>query len=605
MMMKCPVKALAISGMLLLIGCASDGGLFDSKQYDFIDRDMELSRDDYKNMGHENKVRDAEVASAQKSEPPVPSIAQMLAAPRPPQIGRTKLVSVSVTDDVPLKDVLIELARLADVDIELGPGINGGISFSAKDKPFNEVVERIANLANLRYKVKNGVLRVEQDVPYVKNYALDFLNITRNSDSSVNLSTDVLSSGEEGSGGGLTTGTTSTISGTTESDIWTAMESNLSQILNYIPADQLPEGEAANAAGASAEASGGGASGASSGGSGTGRSGAFYVINRQAGVLSVSATERQHHMVADYINIIRRTAAAQVLIEAKIVEVELDQQYQSGIDWTAVLGNSDFAISSPISATTGLQYAILGPGKDADGVGAANPTGDNNLGIGLDAVVQLTERFGTSRIISSPRLHAINNQQAVLTFAENRIFFEVTVEREDAVITDGQVTQQPTVTVDSERRSVPVGLIMSILPSIDLDNNEVTLNVRPTISRQVESVQDPGSVLLNSLTGEGFINEVPVIEVREIDSIMKVKSGGVMIIGGLMQDSSANSDEGVPFVSDIPWVGNAFKSTNKQNKKTELIIFIKATVLGTSGHTDAADRNVYETFTDDPRPLTF
>jgi len=219
--------------------------------------------------------------------------------------------------------------------------------------------------------------------------------------------------------------------------------------------------------------------------------------------------------------------------------------------------------------------------------------------------VQLTNQFGTSRTLSSPRLHAINNQQAVLTFAENRIFFDLDIEQEDALVQDGVVVQQGGITVESETVSIPIGIILSIIPSINLDTSEVTLNIRPTLSRQVDQVADPVAAFASADTGTDIQNNIPVVEVRELDSVMKLRSGQVLVIGGLMQDVVVNSDQGVPGLSEIPWIGKAFKSQLKQNGKSELIIFIKATIVDSNGHAQDADRYIYEKFTDDPRPISF
>jgi len=605
-------KIIGAGALLLVAACASEGGIFDDASYDFIDRDLELNRDDYQNMvAPKESEYGQNPPEAFSSAPPIPEMAQILAAPKPPEVGREKLVTVSVTDDVPIKDVLLELARLADVDIELGPGIRGGISFSAKNRPFNEVIARIADLTGLRYEMHNGVLRIELDKPYLKNYSLDFLNIVRNSQSEVSVSTDVLSSasgggsggGSSGGGGeGLSTGSSSSISSTTESDFWDSVREHVSQILNSQPVEGMEPIEGEN--GGQFQAASSVTSAQPTQG---GIPGSYFIINRQAGLLSASATQRQHEMLKHYLQHLKRNASAQVLIEAKIVEVELNQGYQSGVDWSSVIGNTDLNLNFPTTSTNGATVTVLGPGIDSDNVGAVNPEGDNNLGVNLDAVVQLTEQFGTSRTLSSPRLHAINNQQAVLTFAENRIFFEVDIEEEaDQTLPDGTRTEGSR-SVETTRRSVPIGIILSILPSINLDKNTVTLNVRPTLSRQVDTVQDPGSAILNQDldADQQFVNEVPVVEVRELDSVMKLNSGSVMVIGGLMEDINQNTDEGVPYASAIPWIGNAFKSTNKQTTKRELIIFIKASIISPSGSYQPADKMIYDKFTDDPRPLVF
>jgi general secretion pathway protein D len=100
-------------------------------------------------------------------------------------------------------------------------------------------------------------------------------------------------------------------------------------------------------------------------------------------------------------------------------------------------------------------------------------------------------------------------------------------------------------------------------------------------------------------------NDIPVIEVRELDSILKVKSGGVMVIGGLMEERVINNDNGLPGLSGLPLLGNAFKNVDKTTEVTELVIFIRATIVGRNGNTFDADRNIYDKFINDPRPLVF
>lgn len=607
------LRSTLLACSLLLLSACSENSEF--AKSDPIDRKLNLQREDYQNMSDPEalaKSQGIEITAATKA-PPIPDIAPILAAPQPPKIGHAKLVSIAVTDDVPLKDVLIELARLADVDIELDAGIQGGVSFRAKDRPFNEVIERLSDLAGLRYSMRNGVLRVERDVPFIRNYSIDFLNIVRSSESTVNVATDVLAlansagggsggGGAEGGGGGggsgggggggLSTGSTSSITSKAEDDFWESLQTGIEQVLAYQPPGRLSGGMDAAAGGQPIPAPV--AAGAAGGEAGSDK----FVINRQAGLISVSASQQQHEIIENFLNRIRSNASAQVLIEAKIVEVSLDDEFRSGISWDMIKGNSDFEITYPNTFD------------------AANVTtfrlGDGNFGIDLNAAVQMVEQFGTTRTLSSPRLHAINNQQAVLTFAENRIFFEVTVEREDAVRdATGAIIQEGTVSVESTRRSVPIGIILNIMPSINLKDNEVTLAVRPTLSRQVSTVVDPGSALVNQIIletdpdAEGFTNEVPVVEVRELDSILKIKSGQVMVIGGLMEQSASNEDRGVPYMSGIPWFGNLFKTVEKRGITRELVIFIRATIVGSQGNYHDTDRVLYNTYTQDPRPIKF
>lgn len=600
---------------LLAAACDSEAPpLYDPRKPEVIDAAVGLERKDYADILKPDPGSAARVAG--EEGPPIPDLAPILASPPPPKIGQTKLVSITVTDDVPLKDVLIELARLADIDIEVDAGIAGGVSFRAKDRPFNEVIERLANLAGLRYKMAGGVLRIERDMPYVEIYPIDFINIERSTTSSVNISTNVLSSSvgsssSSGSSGdstggssgstskGLNTGSSSSITASSNSDFWKQFEEGIKQILTYRPATlSTAQSPAAAPAAGAASASSGAGQGAMGDSERT-----FYILNRQGATLTVSGTQRQHDLLKQFLRQMETTASAQVLIEAKIVEVTLNQTYQSGIDWSK-LGGSKIGFRSTFGAVSDpANIAVLNLKQNNLLTGLPGPQGNFNAGLDLDLAVRLTEEFGTTRTLSSPRLHAINNQQAVLTFAENRVYFQITVERETTTST----VQNTTLTVNSEIKTVPIGIILMIQPSINLETNEVTLNVRPTLSRVTGSVSDPAVAFLVAEAESDLDIEstVPVVEVRELDSILKLKSGQVMVIGGLMENNARNRDTGIPYAQTIPVLGEFFKGVDRNDATKELIIFIRATIVDSSGHSHPADRTVYRKFTTDPRPLEF
>ena len=339
--------AVVALSFLSFSGCSSISGLSDASKkvgkgdfshLDAIDPHLNLTRDDYLHMSatKSSKKEDPKL-SIEKGAPPIPKIADILAAPRPPKIGESQIVSIAVTEDVPLKDVLIELSKLADIDIELDAGISGGINFVAKDKPFNEVVERISSMTGLRYSMKDGVLRFERDTSYIKNYTLEFLNMDRESNSSVNISTSVSSSGGSSSGkssggssssGGGSNGSSSTVTTKSTSDFWKSIESGIQQILSHSEAARVSENtlqsDVSSPVAKSAPApsavnvAGSGSSGGSAGSAGS----AKYTINRQAGVLTIDATSKQHELIELFINELKREASSQVLIEAKIIEVD-------------------------------------------------------------------------------------------------------------------------------------------------------------------------------------------------------------------------------------------------------------------------------------------
>ncbi len=612
-------------GLCLMLASACNKDLYDPNKHDKIDPALSLNRDDYANATNSKAYEnpDAPGEMLNPAEPPIPTLEDVLAAPTPPKIGATKLVSVAVTDDVPLKDVLIELARLADVDIEVDAGITGGVGFRAKDKPFNEVVERIADLAGLRYSMKNGVLRVERDTPYIQTYSIDFLNLKRDAASATSLSTNVFTSsvgGDEESGdsggsssgggagaGGVNSGSTSSVNSTSESDFWEKFDAGISAIMAYVPPSRvstvtvaaqpaLPEAGAAGTEGTTGAAAAAPATTTAAPAAAATSGGGSFVINRQAGAITVSGTAKQHELVQKFLEKVRSTTSSQVLIEAKIIEVTLNDQFQSGIDWTQFGGSKigmPMTFGGVADATNAASFAFkLGDlaGKNFD----------------LQAAVDLAQTFGTTRTLSSPRLHAMNNQQAVLTFAENIVYFEFDISNETTTTTSTRAE----LNIDPTIKTVPIGIIMTLMPSINTETNEVTLSVRPTLSRVTGTVSDPTIALAVAQLGPDvelppISSEIPIVEVRELDSMLKLQSGEVMVIGGLMEDKAINTDRGVPWISEVPYIGNAFKGVDKNHDIKELVIFIKATIIGTHGNAHAMDKAIYEKFTNDPRPLGF
>lgn len=578
------------------------------KPLDMIDPSAHLERKDYESLLPDAKKQQSKNSKEGRSsakEPSIPETTDILTAPKQPDAGPDKLVSISVTEDVPLKDVLIELSRLADVDMEIDPGITGGIIIKATNRPFNEVMKRVVELGGLRYENKNGTIKIERDIPYQVNYVTDFLNIVRSSTGSVNVSTNVIGSGSSSgsstsssssgssssgsSGGGVSSGSTNQISSSYEGDLWKSVEAAVEGILG----DSSTSSSVATTAG--------GASSVTSASSSSGIASKFNV-NKQAGIISVLATQKQHNDVEEYLSSVKKSVSSQVLIEAKIVEVSLDKQFSSGIDWGTL---SDDAL--------GIKVAGNFKGGISTATDAINITGHVGTLGSMQTLISMLEKFGTSRTLSSPRLHAMNNQQAVLTFAENEVYFTLEVQEKTDAATTG-TTAATTLTVQSSLNTVPIGVILALQPSIDLNTNEVTMNIRPTLSRITGTVSDPGVDIIvarqkalstSSTAFDNVSSKIPVIEVRELDSILKVKNGEVMIIGGLMKDVSTNTDTGVPGISRIPYLGNAFKSVVKASETVETVIFIKPTIIPSDGIIPKADKQLYKKFVRDPRPLAF
>lgn len=544
------------------------------------------------------------------------------------------LVTISVNESIPLKDVLYELAQQANYDVELDPRITGAIIFSAKNRPFDQVMERIAAMAQLRYKFDDNVVRIELDTPYSETYKIDYLTMVRSTTSTVQNNATVSSGGgSSSSGGSSSTGSTFNLDGKSEIDFWKELDSNLKQILesnspeNALRTSQTPViTQAAAAAPAqtvsppSAPPQGDGdvpvtAAGAQTpsapalevsaveGDTATGsEEGAnqtqfipTYSLNKQAGLVSVFANEKVHKKISEYLGQLRRAVGAQVLIEAKVFEVSLNDDFATGINWDAVdLPLKEFSLSfnsgvdSPLPALTPASTSSFALGY----------TGND-----LTGIIQAVSRFGTVHALASPRLTVLNNQSAVLNVAKNQTFFEIDIE---TTTNDSGITTN----VTSEAKSVPEGVLVNVTPSINLDSGEVTMTVRPTISRIDGFVQDPAAafqIALAGLTGaaaSSLQNNVPNVSVQEFDSVIKVRSGDVVVMGGLLQDRSASEQNGVPVLSEAPLFGSLFRKQADTIKKSELVVFLRATILDDANSSvHQTDRDLYKIHAQDRRPF--
>jgi len=423
------------------------------------------------------------------------------------------------------------------------------------------------------------------DTPYVKTYTVNYVNVARNTTSSVGVAAQIASTGggSIGSGtGGSSTATgnssTTTVSSESNNDLWTVLADNIRTMLagtravtqsnaeraarldaeRAERAERVSQAEAASKAGAGAANLFTAAFANQPAGDGKND----VAVNPVAGTVTVLGTARQQELVQQYLDRVMQSAQRQVLIEATIVEVTLKDQYRAGIDW-----------SKALQGTTGWTINTVGGGTNAL-AGALSPfiqaTYTNTGNNGFTAAIDLLESFGNTRVLSSPKLMALNNQTALLKVVNNLVYFTITAD----TTTAANVAQ--TTTFTSTPQTVPVGVVMSVLPQIN-ENGMVSLTVRPTISRQVGTVEDPNPELKkNNLD---ISNRIPVIQVREMESLLQVRSGQTVILGGLIQDDTNNARDGIPGLSRPEGIGAVFGQHERINSQTELVIFLRPIVV--------------------------
>jgi general secretion pathway protein D len=466
----------------------------------------------------------------------------------------------------------------------------------ANERPFTEVIERIADLAGLRFRIDQNRLRVELDEPFHRNYPLGTINLLRRAGSTATSASGSLGSKE---------GSTSSLKTETQVDFWQEVTLNVSQILKTMEdkaslrlpiASENPEPAAKNF---QALAYGDGVTAASR---------STYTINRQAGILSLYASERQHREIERYLNSVFASINQQVQIDARIVEVTLNNRFESSINWDMISSKVNIV---RMDGVTKRPNAIL---NSAFGGNSTYPTqggvlGEDRLAVGVSnsnvsAIANLLETFGTTRTLSSPRITVMNNQMGLMKVSRDIVYFEVKVQR-DAFQGQAGSNIAQNVSTTSTPKIVPVGLVLAVQPSVDPDTRLISLSIRPSVSRVQGFVTDPGVALEAARAGlSGLVSQIPIVEVREFDSVVNMRSGQVVVMGGLRESAVARSNSGIPGLKDDLLMGSVFGSRKDSDQTTELVIFLRA-VLSEEEGIPPADRKLYETFASDPRPLVF
>ncbi len=491
---------------------------------------------------------DKEVAPAEEI-PEVVQVAPFVPAPEPvPELERYTVV----VNQVPVGELLFALARDANLNVDIDPSIEGVVTLNAVDQTLPQILDRLARQVDLRYETKANTLILSPDRPYLRTYPVDYVNITRDMTSTNQVSTQVATTGggaelgEAGGGGAGTAGGTNASVTQVETlsfnRFWETLTVNILAIIGE---------EAGATRGAGIPYS------------------EFVIVNPETGLISVVATARDHEQVQAFIDQVMANAERQVLVEATVAEVELSDEFQAGIDWSVIdIGAEGIDITQlllpaiPIGTTTffTIDRGLQGGPNDVSGL------------------LRLLDEFGDTTVLSSPRLMVLNNQTALLKVVENTVYFTV-----EQTVAAGTVGVQSTTASTSTVHTVPVGFIMTVTPQISQDD-AVTLTVRPTISRITDFVDDPNPALVvtDPLTGAQtqIQNQIPQIAVREMESVLKINSGDIAVLGGLMTDITDDLTTSVPFLSKLPLVGELlFTSVTKDYRKTELVIFIRPVVV--------------------------
>ncbi len=440
-----------------------------------------------------------------------------------------------VVSNVPVRELLFSLARDAKINVDIHPEIEGKVSINAISQTLPQILSRISAQVNIRYQIKGKVISITPDKPYWQNYRIDYVNMARKSESEVSVATQIATAGGSvaATSKQSTNGNTSKtkVTNTSSNDFWKTIEKNLKTLANV-------DGDKDKTK--------------------------LVIVNPTSGIVSVKTTQKQHLKVQSFVDRVMENAQRQVLIEVTIVEVELGNRFQAGIDWQRLSNNSGTG-SNGISTISNL----IGSNLAAAPVFSLGYNRTRSNGSNISATMKLLESFGKVKVISSPKIMALNNQTALLKVVDEKVYFTVELQVETATLNTPERR-----TFTSQIHTVPVGLVMTVVPQINKEGY-VSLNIRPTITRITGFANDPAPALMNA----NFTNLIPEIQIREMESLLQVANGQTIMMGGLMQNKIDKKTKSLPGLSKYKRINKLLSYRDHDFTKTELVIFIRPTII--------------------------
>lgn len=455
-------------------------------------------------------------------------------------------------DGLELGVVVRALAQQFSLQYQVDPAVRGKVYARLRNATLAEALNQILP-QGATYDISNRTLRVSAARVETRTFTLDYVALSRFGTASTVIQRRLGNSGGSGFGqgasqagvggaGGALGGGADVITATSVANVWEDIRIAVEALVFDRPNTLASAGSAA-----AADPFGAAGTRSYSRSEGDGRR---LIINPMAGTITVSTFPAALAETESFIKTFEASIQRQVLIEAKIVEVSLEDSTEFGIDWNFIARN-DRALLTIRSNPSGNQQTA---GNVEFRLGGGEVTG----------ILNALQSQGTVRVLSSPRVSALNNQRAVFNVTTGEIFFS-TVRT--------QVGQNPNGTPIFETQVTPqqvnVGIVLDVIPQIGADNG-VTMNIRPvvtSVSRTAQTVQN------------GNTHTAPVIDTRESDTMARLRGGETIIIGGLMQTRSLRVESGIPVLKSIPLLGRLFRHTRNVERKSELVIFLTPTII--------------------------
>lgn len=443
---------------------------------------------------------------------------------------------------VSARQFFLSLMKDTPYNIVLAPGVDGKITLHLRNVTVPQVMNIVRDVYGYEYRFERGVYTILPIQPRTEIFPLEYINLKRLGRSRTQVNSGQASSGQQGAIVGAAAG--SSFSGTasrnqgggqavqtprsteietqTDADVWHELE----KTLRILVADSK---------------------------------GAQVIVSPQAGIVVVRAEPKALRLVRDFLQMSERNLSRQVILRARVLEVTLNHGQETGIDWRSFgIVNSNNILNL---SQLGQPVAANNANSPLQGIFSAVYQKSD-----FTAVLELLQTQGRVRVLSSPQIATLNNQKAVIKVGTDEFFVT------DVSTTTVAGTATSAITPDVTLTPFFSGIALDVTPQISR-NGDVILHIHPSVSE----VRDQTKVL--KLGDDEFTLPLAISSVRESDTIVRAKSGQIVIIGGLMQEKVVDDKAGTPGLSDVPVVGRLFEQSKKTVQKSELVILLKAEVV--------------------------